>query len=154
MPEITLKADKTLVARQVLIHPLSHNGDLDSEIHKCYGRIKSVGISTRGPLILRSQLANDPNRFELRSSAIFQCEDKPETCPAGFEYEEHVRVGPCIYVRFCGNDADSFHAHEKISLYAFENDIPTKKENYTVFVDRTPDAATIDVFVPIDGGLK
>ena len=41
-------------------------------------------------------------------------------------------------------------AYDKIHLEAFENDIPLKEDNYTIFVDQNVEEGTIvaDVFIP------
>jgi ribonucleotide reductase alpha subunit len=55
-----------------------------------------------------------------------------------------------MYARFEGDERNLTRAFEKISVYAYKNEIKLKRENYTVYVERKDSLSTIDVFVPME----
>ncbi len=150
VPEIVVKNGKFLIAKQVILIPADNITNLGVLIESSITKLKAYGLSPTGPPIIWEKIDFDGKAVILGRKIILQCSGNASKIPTGFERKERLKIGPCIYTRFIGKEENAIYASQKISVYAYENEIGLKKESYTVYVKKNNDMATIDLFVPLE----
>lgn len=151
MTEIKVQSEKFLILNDSVSIMLNDNAETDVLIGSSISKLKAYGISIRGPPIVWVGMKITESIVFLERKLFLQCTGNLSKIPAGFERKDTVKIGPCIYARFIGREENLRYAFEKASVYAFENEIDLKKENYTVYLEKDDISATIDIFIPHEG---
>lgn len=150
--EIIIKDDKILKLNNLLVRPiLADDTDMNKTLMMIDSYIKANSLTTYGPMILYSGIKNEMLMREpkLTMKIMFQLSSvEPKIIPP-YEHIPIIRLGPCMFSRFVGDEQNLQFAQSKIGVYAYEHNIKLKSENYTIFVDKKDDISTIDIFIPI-----
>lgn len=150
---ILFSENKTLVIKNALLLDTNLNmnqQDIDPSllVSKMDNYIKTKGSFPVGPLIQKNTYEiNDEGILEIRVYFIRQANTFIHNTESPYQTISLMRIKDCLYSRFCGPEDKIKFAYDKISLYAFENDIPLKNTSYAVFVGRNDDQVITDVFV-------
>lgn len=155
MSKITVCEGKTLKLTNVLIHKIdlqSLNAEmniLEKSVEQMQNYIKVKAANVVGPLIQHTKtVINDNGEIEIELNLMLQCNVFLHNVEPPFSMKSLVRVPNCMYCRYVGPESKIKFAYDKIQLTAFEEDIPLKGDNYTIFVNRSEDEIiTADVFM-------
>ena len=152
--EIEIQLGKKLHLYKVVSRKLN-----DSEINSLlktisiFGEhIKSFGLQTKGPLIIKTKSIMEDgiakNEITLMSQLLNPSHNK---LSEPYKYVEEVIVGKSLYAKFIGDKNKAAIANFKIQVVAYENNINLKGEIYSVFVSTDDDTneARIDYFAPV-----
>ena len=151
--KIIFSENKTLVIRNALVLDTNLNvnqQDIDPSVlvSKMDNYIKTKGAIPVGPLIQKNTYEiNDEGILEIRVFFIRQANTYIRNTESPYQTISLMRIRDCLYSRFCGPEDKLKFAYDKISLYAFENDIPLNNVSYAVFVGKNDDQVITDVFV-------
>ena len=72
--------------------------------------------------------------------------DQPRLDP-GYQMDALLRVRNCLYAHYTGPMSYSNLASQKLDIYAFEHEIETTGDSYTVYVNQDDDNGVLDVFM-------
>lgn len=108
--------------------------------------IKSNGAQPVGPLIQRVEVVKGPNP-EVKFYMMRQATNFITKMDPGYHMDSVLRVKGCLYAHYTGPMDHSQLASQKLSIYAFENDIQLTENVYTVYVNQDSDDAVVDVFM-------
>ncbi|AIZ57031.1 hypothetical protein Mpt1_c11690 [Candidatus Methanoplasma termitum] len=145
---IDIKNEKYLVTKQVVFMSIDNAFQMGTSVNTFATKLKAYRLSVTGPPIIRGRVDFNGGEVLIKKDIMLQFVGNPVTLPKEFEWKEHLKIGPCVYARFRGREENLIFASQKISVYAYENEIELKKESYTVYVEKTNVAVTIDIFIP------
>lgn len=148
--KITVKENKTLKLKNVLIRELSQNELMDGNkvMYMIESYIKSKGNSIVGPMIHYSSIINGENgQPKLVAKFMVQLKEPIENLEAPYEFSQQIRVQNCLFARFIEKEQNLQFAYAKLNLHAFENDIKLLGDNYTIFVERNESNIVADIFM-------
>lgn len=149
--EIIIKYGKFLSLGSAVYIESNDIPETGSLIDSSISKLRAYSISVYGPPIIWTGMKLEKGKIKLDRKLIMQCRGDFSKIPIGFERKESVKIGPCVHAQFAGKEENILRAYEKVSVYAYENEIELKKENYTVYVKQDGSDSTIDVFVPMEG---
>lgn len=151
--KLQLKVNKTLKLLNVLIYeiPSDNNMDMQKIIYMMQSYIKNHNYQTHGPIITSNYISTDivGGKAIIKTKFILQLTEPIDSCESPYEFKPIIKIGPCLFVRFTGNPQDMPYASMKLNLYAFENDIKLEGSSYTVFVSKSEQSVTADIFMTI-----
>lgn len=153
--KIIVKENKTLKLNNVLIREVSQNElmDIDQITYMMDSYIKAKGNSTIEPMINYTTAVGDENgQAKLILKIMVQLKNPIHNVEKPYEFNSQIRITNCIFARFTDKEEYLQFAYSKLGLYAYENDIKLKGDNYTVFVNKNEDKITADVFMELDKG--
>ena len=148
--EIKVQRGKFLSLKNVIFVEANDIQKTNVVIASSISKLKAYGVSVHGPLTVWANMETFEGKIRVERKLIMQCVEDLSEISVSFEKKENVKIGPCIYARFVGKEEDLIRAFEKASVYAYENDIKLKNENYTVYVEQKGLISTIDVFVLVE----
>ena len=155
--KIIVKENKVLKLNTVLIRDVNENEFkyIGKVAYMMESYIKSKGNSSIGPMINYSTAKADENgQVKIMLKLMVQLKNPIHNVEDTYEIKNQIRVTNCLFARFSEKQENLQFAHSKLQLYAFENNIKLKGDNYTVFVESKDDKMIADVFMEIDkGGL-
>lgn len=151
MPRLTVEDGKRLVLHNVLSASVEDPTDagLVNLLRALEVSARANGIVLKGPQVFHTSVEDTDGEPVQSIELLVQCASPPDAVPAGYSYLEELRTGPCLYCRFVGHEEDLGHAHEAISLRAYEDGLSFMGESYSVTVDRKGGEVTVDVFYPV-----
>lgn len=111
--------------------------------------IKSKGVAPIGPLIQCTIITpNADGEPDIKVSLIRQTTGYIHDVEFPYAMESLIRCKNCLYVRFIGMEHHMKFAYDKLTLAAFEENIPLVGKTYTVFVtDGSSGNVTADIFM-------
>lgn len=110
--------------------------------------IKSKGALLLGPLVQYSSIKYyEVGEADINIKLLQQANSFIHKVEPPYAMESIIRVPDCLYARYTGPEEKFQFAYDKLNLIAFEEDIPLVGDNYTVFVDKSDDILTADVFM-------
>ena len=144
----TLKLTNACI-RNLLEEDLDEINDINKVILQMDNYIRSKGIMPVGPLIQRMKTTINEEELDINIQFIRQTNKFINNLEFPYSMQAVIRVPNCMYCRYIGPKEKLNFAYQKIQLEAFENDIPLKDKNYTIFVNQDDDNDTItaDVFM-------
>ena len=148
MSVIPTSEHKTLKLTNVLsrrVRP-EEMGSIPVVLTQMQNFIKSHGAQPIGPLIHHVGVTSGANPEPLIELMIQANQLIPRLDP-GYHMDAVLRVRSCLYAHYTGPMDKSQFAAQKLTIYAFENDIPLNDSVYTIFVSQDPDEAVVDVFM-------
>jgi len=155
--KIIVKENKVLKLNTVLIRDVNENEFkyIGKVAYMMESYIKSKGNSSIGPMINYSTAKADENgQVKIMLKLMVQLKNPIHNVEDTYEIKNQIRVTNCLFARFSEKQENLQFAYSKLQLYAFENNIKLKGDNYTVFVESKDDKMIADVFMEIDkGGL-
>jgi len=155
--KIIVRENKVLKLNTVLIRQVNQSefNEIDKVAYMMESYIKSKGNSILGPMINYTTVEVDENgQVKMILKLMFQLKSPIHNVETPYELKNQIRVTNCLFARFSEKEENLQFAYSKLQVYAFENDIKLKGENYTVFVENKDSNMIADVFMEIDkGGL-
>ena len=128
----------------------SEETSIDVQLEQMQTYIKTKGAVQIGPLIQHiSPEMSEQGEIDVHITFLLQCNHDIHNVEQPYTMKNILRIPNCLYCRYTGPESTLKFAYDKISLYAFENDIKFKGDSYTVFVDNDEENDTIiaDVFM-------
>lgn len=158
MGKIEVHTGKTLKLTNVLCRSVDikeNDASIETQIEQMQTYIRAKGAKQIGPLIQWTKTTLDEQQnINIKAELMLQCNTNIRSVEQPYNMQNVIRIPNCLYCRYNGPEQSLKFAYDKLNLYAFENEIKVKLENYTVLVDRNDIEETIvaDVFMEcIDG---
>lgn len=149
MPKLQV-SNKTLKLTNVLIAKMTAEDMQDMTFaEKMENYIKSKGYQPIGPLVQYTGVEQGENgEQELVIRMLRQANGYINHAEPPYTMESVLRVPNCLYTRFIGPQEKLGIAYDKLSVYAYEEDIPLTGSSYTVFVNQLENEDIVaDVFM-------
>lgn len=153
--------DKTLRLEHVLIREIL-TGNLKEErltkememplallVEQMESQLRAKGTQPVGPVIQYTDVQVDGNgEVGLTMELLRQCSVDIHKVDEGYRFIPSIRVSNCLYARYQGPEDKLQLAYQKLQILSFEEDIPLKGNNYTIFLDGDEDGNIVaDVFM-------
>ena len=148
MNEIKVAENKTLMLTNVLsrlVRP-EELGNLPVILTQMQNFIRSHDAMPVGPIVQCVKMRKGPNP----TAEIYFMQQVNQLIPRldpGYQMDALLRVRNCLYAHYTGPMSYSSLASQKLDIYAFEHEIETTGDSYTVYVNQDDDDAVIDVFM-------
>ena len=149
MPQLQV-SNKTLKLTNVLAVKMTTEDMQDMAFaEKMENYIKSKGYQPIGPLVQYTGVEQGENgEQELVIRMLRQASGYINHTEPPYTVESVLRVPNCLYLRFIGPQDKLNIAYSKLTVYAYEEDIPLTGNSYTVFVNQLDnDDIVADVFM-------
>ena len=148
MREIQVAENKTLKLTNVLARKIdaSELGNLGVILTQMQNFIKSHSAMPVGPVIQCVKITSGPNP----EPQIYMMQQVNQLIPRldpGYQMDALLRVRNCLYAHYTGPMSYSNLASQKLDIYAFEHEIETTGDSYTVYVNQDDDNGVLDVFM-------
>lgn len=151
MPALPIVLSKTLKLTNVLIATMGAEDftNLDKFAYQMENYIKSKGFQPIGPLVQYINVQPSENgEPELAVRMLRQANGFINHTEPPYTMESVLRIPSCLYLRFIGPQDKLNIAYSKLTVYAYEEDIPLTGNNYTVFVNQLENEDIVaDVFM-------
>lgn len=149
MPQLQV-SNKTLKLTNVLVTKMTAEDMQDMVFaEKMENYIKSKGYQPIGPLVQYTGVQLGENgEQELVVRMLRQANGYINHTESPYTMESVLRVPNCLYLRFIGPQEKLNIAYSKLTVYAYEEDIPLTGSSYTVFVNQLENEDIVaDVFM-------
>ena len=153
MQKIEFRENKVLKLVNVLSRKVPTEEILaqDKQVQMLENWIKAKGYQPLGPLIIYSSgiTGMDGNMPIIDSRVMQQLKNNNVRLEIPYKYEEEIRIENCLMARFDDEPEKFQFATNKLTLFAYENDLELTGETYMIFVNQTEDNLMADVFMPV-----
>ena len=154
MPQIEFRENKVLKLTNVLSRkvPTSEIMNQDKPINMLMNWIKAKGYQTVGPLIMYSTgiTGTDADGQPIIDSRVMiQLNTGNVRLEIPYRFEKEVRIQNCLLARFNDSAEKLQFATNKLTLYAYENDLDITGETYIVLMEQQENILLADVFMPL-----
>lgn len=154
MPQIEFRENKILKLINVLSRkvPTSEIMNQEKQINMLMNWIKAKGYQTVGPLIMYSTgiTGSDAEGQPIIDSRVMiQLNTGSVRLEVPYRFEKEVRVQNCLLARFNDNAEKLQFATNKLTLYAYENELELTGETYIVLMEQQENKLLADVFMPL-----
>ena len=146
MKEIKVAENKTLKLTNVLsreIHP-EEMASMPVVLTQMHNFIKSNNAQPIGPIVQAMVVGEDHQMHLYMMQQATQFIGQMEQ---GYHMDAVLRVKNCLYAHYTGPMSYSNLASQKLDIYAFEHEIETTGDSYTVYVNQDDDNGVLDVFM-------
>ena len=146
MKEIKVAENKTLNLTNVLsreIHP-EEMASLPVVLTQMHNFIKSNNAQPIGPIVQAMVVGEDRQMHLYMMQQATQFIGQMEQ---DYHMDAVLRVKNCLYAHYTGPMSYSNLASQKLHIYAFEHEIETTGDSYTVYVNQDDDNGVLDVFM-------
>ena len=146
MKEIKVAENKTLKLTNVLsreIHP-EEMASLPVVLTQMHNFIKSNNAQPIGPIVQAMVVGEDRQMHLYMMQQATQMITQMEP---GYHMDAVLRVKNCLYAHYTGPMSYSNLASQKLDIYAFEHEIETTGDSYSVYVNQDDDNGVLDVFM-------
>ena len=154
MPLIELRENKILKLTNLLSRkvPSDEIFNQDKQIQMLINWIQAKGYKTVGPLITYSSGVKGldaENKPIIDSRIMLQLRQSDVRVQLPYRFEKELRITNCLLARF--NDKSEYiqYATNKLTLFAYENDLTLTGETYIVFIEQNGEHLVADVFMPL-----
>ncbi|MEE1281547.1 MAG: hypothetical protein UHK60_04730 [Acutalibacteraceae bacterium] len=151
MPKpITISDNKTLKLSNVLIKKIQEDEftEFGKIVELMENYVKSKGAVPIGPLVQYTKFdIDEEGNSEVNVILLRQADKFINHVESPYKMKSIMRVKNCLYAHFVGEESKLQFAYDKMSVYAYENDINLTGENYTVFVNQIDDDIVADIFM-------
>ena len=156
MPQIEFRENKILKLTNVLSRKVQGKElfNQDKQIAMLMNWVKAKEYQTVGPLIMYSTgiTGVDAEGQPIIDSRIMvQLNTSNVRLELPYFFEKEVRVTNCLLARFHGEADKLQFATNKLTLYAYENDLELTGETYIVLMEQQENKLLADVFMPFKG---
>lgn len=154
MPQIEFRVNKVLKLTNVLSRKVPEKELLnqDKQVSMLLNWIKAKGYQTVGPLIMYSTGitgVDAEGQPIIDSRVMIQLNTSNVRLELPYRFDKEVRVTNCLLARF-NDEADKLqYATNKLTLYAYENDLELTGETYIVLMEQNENKLLADVFMPV-----
>lgn len=146
MKEIKVAENKTLKLTNVLsreIHP-EEMASLPVVLTQMHNFIKSNNAQPIGPIVQAMVVGEDRQMHLYMMQQATQFIGQMEQ---DYHMDAILRVKNCLYAHYTGPMSYSNLASQKLDIYAFEHEIETTGDSYSVYVNQDDDNGVLDVFM-------
>ena len=146
MNEIKVAENKTLKLTNVLsreIHP-EEMASLPVVLTQMHNFIKSNNAQPIGPIVQAMVVGEDRQMHLYMMQQATQFIGQMEQ---DYHMDAILRVKNCLYAHYTGPMSYSNLASQKLDIYAFEHEIETTGDSYSVYVNQDDDNGVLDVFM-------
>ena len=146
MNEIKVAENKTLKLTNVLSREIrpEEMASLPVVLTQMHNFIKSNNAQPIGPIIQSFALGED---HQMHLYMMQQATQLIPQMDPGYHMDAILRVKNCLYAHYTGPMSYSNLASQKLDIYAFEHEIETTGDSYTVYVNQDDDNGVLDVFM-------
>lgn len=154
MKKIVTHPSKTLLLKNVLkvtCHMEREDFNLNAALERMNTYLRTKGAAQVGPMIQYLCPGMDAaGQMQMELTILIQCDRFLSDAPQPYSAAKILRVPDCMYCRYMGPQDKLKFAYDKLTIEAFEADIPLRGDSYTVFVSENSDEQTLvaDVFMP------
>ncbi|MDR1905438.1 MAG: hypothetical protein LBQ27_00780 [Clostridiales bacterium] len=154
MPTIEFRENKVLKLINVLSRkvPEAELFSTNKQIMMLQNWIKAKGYETQGPLIMYSTgitgIDADNNPI-IDSRLLIQLKTDKVRLEIPYRFEKEIRIENCLMARFNDEAEKLQFATNKLTLFAYENDIELTGESYIVMIKQEEKNLLADVFMPV-----
>jgi hypothetical protein len=154
MPQIEFRENKVLKLVNVLSRkvPNSELFSQDKQIAMLQSWIKAKGYESQGPLVLYSsgiKGVDSENKPIIDSSIIVQLKESNVRLEIPYHFEKELRIENCLMARFNDESEKLQFAVQKLTLFAYENDLELTGETYMVLISQNEKTMSADIFMPL-----
>ena len=146
MNEIKVAENKTLKLTNVVsrrIQPEEFN-NMQIVLTQMHNFIKSNNAQPIGPIVQAMVVGEDRQMHLYMMQQATQFIGQMEQ---DYHMDAILRVKNCLYAHYTGPMSYSNLASQKLDIYAFEHEIETTGDSYTVYVNQDDDNGVLDVFM-------
>ena len=148
MREIQVAEHKTLKLTNVLSRKVEVEdmGNLAIVLTQMQNFIRSHDAMPVGPIVQCVKMRKGPNP----TAEIYFMQQVNQLIPRldpGYQMDALLRVRNCLYAHYTGPMSYSNLASQKLDIYAFEHEIETTGDSYSVYVNQDDDNGVLDVFM-------
>ena len=150
MRRLNVECQKTLKLSHVLIKEVNVGSDENEAVilEQMENYIKSKSAVPVGPLIQYAGAhAAADGSMELTVRYLRQLSKQINCNDSDYRFQDEIAVNHCLYIRFVGREEHLRLAYDKLNLYAYEEELKTRGDAYSVFVSQTDDIMVTDVFM-------
>jgi hypothetical protein len=157
MPKIEFREKKILKLTNILSRkvPEKELFSQDKQIAMLRNWLKAKGYETQGPLIIYSagiKGVGMDNKPIIDSRIMIQLKTDKVRLEIPYRFDQEKRIENCLFARF-NDDTDKLQfATQKLTLYAYENDIELTGETYIIILEKEDSNILADVFMPVKSG--
>lgn len=153
MPQIEFRENKVLKLTNVLSHKVPSNEIMhqDKQVSMLMNWIKAKGYQTVGPLIMYSTGITGMDAEGqpiINSRVMIQLNTNNVRLELPYRFEKEIRVTNCLFARFNDNAEKLQFATNKLTLFAYENDLELTGETYIVLLEQQENKLLADIFMP------
>ena len=153
MPQIEFRDNKILKLSNVLsrVVPAREIMNQDKQIQMLMNWIKAKGYETVGPLIMYSagiKGVDEEGQPIIDSRIMIQLKQSIVKLEIPYHFDKELRIENCLLARFNHEPNKLQFATNKLTLYAYENDIELTGETYIVLIEQAENKMLADVFMP------
>ena len=154
MPQIEFRENKILKLTNVLSRkvPEKELFNQDKQITMLMNWVKAKGYQTIGPLIMYSTgitgVDSEGNPI-IESRIMIQLNTSNVRLELPYRFEKELRITNCLLARFNDEAEKLQFATNKLTLYAYENDLELTGETYIVLMEQQENKLFADVFMPL-----
>lgn len=154
MPQIEFRVNKVLKLTNVLSRKVPEKELLnqDKQVSMLLNWIKAKGYQTVGPLIMYSTGitgVDAEGQPIIDSRVMIQLNTNNVRLELPYRFEKEMRITNCLLARF-NDEADKLQfATNKLTLYAYENDLELTGETYIILMEQQENKLFADVFMPL-----
>ncbi len=153
MPQIEFRDNKVLKLTNVLSRkvPSSEIMNQNKQITMLMNWVKAKGYQTVGPLIMYSTgvTGTDAEGQPIIDSRVMvQLNTGSVRLELPYRFDKELRISNCLLARFNDNAEKLQFATNKLTLFAYENDLELTGETYIVLLEQQENKLLADVFMP------
>ena len=113
--------------------------------------VRAKGYETQGPLIVYSSGVKgmDGDTPIIDSAIMVQLKTGAVRLEIPYKFEKEIRIENCLMARFHDAPENMQYATQKLTLFAYENDLELTGETYIVFLHQAENKMLADVFMPL-----
>ena len=154
MPKIEFRENKVLKLTNVLSRKVPEKEILnqDKQITMLMNWIKAKGYQTIGPLIMYSTGitgVDSEGQPIFESRVMIQLNTSNVRLELPYKFDKEIRVSNCLLARFNDNAEKLQFATQKLTLFAYENDLELTGETYIILMEQNSSNLLADVFMPV-----
>lgn len=154
MPKIEFRENKVLKLTNVLSRKVPEKELLnqDKQITMLMNWIKAKGYQTIGPLIMYSTGitgVDSEGQPIIESRVMIQLNTSNVRLELPYRFDKEIRIPNCLLARFNDNAEKLQFATQKLTLFAYENDLELTGETYIILMEQNSSNLLADVFMPV-----
>jgi hypothetical protein len=159
MPKIEFRENKTLKLTNVLSRevPATELLSQNKQVLLLQNWLKTKGYETVGPLIFFTATqagVTAPEELDVRSKIMIQLNTCNVRLESPYFFRKELRIENCLMARFADKAEKLQFAMQKLSLYAYENDLELTGDTYVIIAKQTADFLNADVFMSVKGKIE
>lgn len=153
MPQIEFRENKVLKLTNVLSRKVPGNEFFhqDKQVVMLQNWIKAKGYEAIGPLIIYSKPdgVDESGQPLIDCRLMLQLKTSSVRLEEPYRFDAELRITNCLLARFNDEAENLRFASNKLTLFAYENDLELTGETYMVMLKQQDKNLLVDVFMPL-----